>query len=195
VCGEVRTRLGLDTCRYRTPAWVLFKVRVCSVLGSWDPSVGGPDPIPGGGPACTRGGLGPTLGARTVYSGVRDQPWGSRLYIRGSGALPWGCGPLLTPWSIPPSLDTWRLRTHPRGGVGRCCGPRIAACDWGEPCLGPTHSTSTTQLRDSRVGSSSLYSSRGYPSFRVPTVAPGPTSGEDASLQVGPKLVLRVNMA
>jgi hypothetical protein len=43
------------------------------------------------------------------------------------------------------------------------------------------------------MGTVSLYSSKGYPSFRVPTVAPGPTSGEDASLQVGPKLVLRVN--
>jgi hypothetical protein len=29
----------------------------------------------------------------------------------------------------------------------------------------------------------------------VPTVAPGPTLGEDVSLQVGPKLVLCVNMA
>jgi hypothetical protein len=28
---------------------------------------------------------------------------------------------------------------------------------------------------------------RGYPLFRVPTVAPGPASGEDASLQVGPE--------
>jgi hypothetical protein len=78
VCGEVRTRLGLDTCLYQTPAWVLFKVRVCSVLGSWDPFVGGPDPIRGGGggsglhtrrsqtnlggPDCKFGGLGPTLG-------------------------------------------------------------------------------------------------------------------------------------
>jgi hypothetical protein len=42
------------------------------------------------------------------------------------------------------------------------------------------------------VGSSSLHSSRGYPSFRVPTVAPGPTSGEDTSLQVGPKLDWRL---
>jgi hypothetical protein len=50
-------------------------------------------------------------------------------------------------------------------------------------------------LRDSRVGTASLRSSRGYPSSRVPTVAPGPTSGEDVSLQVGPKLVLRLNMA
>jgi hypothetical protein len=36
--------------------------------------------------------------------------------------------------------------------------------------------------KDSCVGTVSLYSSKGYPSFRVPTVAPGPTSGEDASL-------------
>jgi hypothetical protein len=45
------------------------------------------------------------------------------------------------------------------------------------------------------VGTAYSYSSKGYPSFRVPTVAPGPTSGEDGSLQVGPKLVLRFNMA
>jgi hypothetical protein len=49
--------------------------------------------------------------------------------------------------------------------------------------------------KDSRVGTGSSYSSKGYPSFRVPTVAPGPTLGEDTSLQVGPKLVLRLNMA
>jgi hypothetical protein len=42
--------------------------------------------------------------------------------------------------------------------------------------------------RDSRVGTTPSYCSRGYPYFRVPTVAPGPTSGEDTSLQVGPKL-------
>jgi hypothetical protein len=48
--------------------------------------------------------------------------------------------------------------------------------------------------KDSRVGTTSSYSSKGYPSFRVPTVAPEPTSGEDASLQVGPKLVLCFNM-
>jgi hypothetical protein len=34
----------------------------------------------------------------------------------------------------------------------------------------------------SRVGTVSSYSSKGYPSSRVPTVAPGPTSGEDTSL-------------
>jgi hypothetical protein len=41
--------------------------------------------------------------------------------------------------------------------------------------------------RDSRAGTASSYCSKGYPYFRVPTVAPGPTSGEDTSLQVGPK--------
>jgi hypothetical protein len=46
--------------------------------------------------------------------------------------------------------------------------------------------------RDSRVGPASSYCSKGYPSFRVPTVAPGPTSGEDTRLQVGPKLDWRL---
>jgi hypothetical protein len=49
--------------------------------------------------------------------------------------------------------------------------------------------------KDSRVGTVSLHSSLGYPSFWVPTVAPGPTLGEGASLQVGPRLVLCLNMA
>jgi hypothetical protein len=30
--GPDPTRLGLDTCRLRTPTWVLIKARVCSVL-------------------------------------------------------------------------------------------------------------------------------------------------------------------
>jgi hypothetical protein len=42
---------------------------------------------------------------------------------------------------------------------------------------------------DSRAGTVPPYYSKGYPCFRVPIVAPGPTSGEDTSLQVGPKLV------
>jgi hypothetical protein len=46
--------------------------------------------------------------------------------------------------------------------------------------------------RDSRAGTASSYYSKGYPCFRVPTVAPGPTSEEDTSLQVGPKLDWRL---
>jgi hypothetical protein len=46
--------------------------------------------------------------------------------------------------------------------------------------------------RDSRVGTVSSYCSKGYPCFRVPTVAPGPTLREDTSLQVGLKLDWRL---
>jgi hypothetical protein len=46
--------------------------------------------------------------------------------------------------------------------------------------------------RDSHAGTASSYCSKGYPYFRVPSVAPGPTSGEDMSLQVGSKLDWRL---
>jgi hypothetical protein len=62
------------------PAWVLFEARACSVLGPRDPTVGGPDPS-GEGPA-------PSPGVQFTHVEVRDQPWGSGLYIRGSGVLP-----------------------------------------------------------------------------------------------------------
>jgi hypothetical protein len=64
--------------------------------GTLGPPCGRPGPHTGGsgshsrGPACTRGGPGPTLGVWIVYPGVQDQPWGSRLYIRGSSALSGG---------------------------------------------------------------------------------------------------------
>jgi hypothetical protein len=45
---------------------------------------------------------------------------------------------------------------------------------------------------DSRAGTVSSYCSKGYPCFRVPTVAPGPASGKEMSLQVGPKLDRRL---
>jgi hypothetical protein len=80
--GPEPTRLGLDTCRHRTPAWVLFKARVCSILG---PHSGWPGPHTGGG-----GGPDPIPGGRLVHVEVLDQPWRSRLYIQGSGTLPWG---------------------------------------------------------------------------------------------------------
>jgi hypothetical protein len=98
------------------------------------------------GPPCGRpgphtGDRDPIPGVRLAHVEVRDQPWGSGLYVRGSGtnlggpdcisgglALSrGGPNPLLMLWSMPPSLDMWRLRTRPCGGVGRCCGPRIAA--------------------------------------------------------------------
>jgi hypothetical protein len=46
--------------------------------------------------------------------------------------------------------------------------------------------------RDCRRGTVPSYYSKGYPCSRVPTVAPGPASGEGTSLQVGPKLDRRL---
>jgi hypothetical protein len=48
------------------------------------------------------------------------------------------------------------------------------------------------ETRDSRAGTVPCYCSKGYPYFRVSTVALGPASGEDMSLQVGPKLDCRL---
>jgi hypothetical protein len=46
--------------------------------------------------------------------------------------------------------------------------------------------------RDSYAGTVPSHCSKGYPCSRVLTVAPGPASGEDTSLQVGPKLDWRL---
>jgi hypothetical protein len=46
--------------------------------------------------------------------------------------------------------------------------------------------------KDSRMDTEPSYCSNGYPFSRVLTVAPGPASGEDTSLQVGPKLDCRL---
>jgi hypothetical protein len=46
--------------------------------------------------------------------------------------------------------------------------------------------------KDSHMDTAPSYCSNGYPYSRVPTVAPGPASGEDTSLQVGPKLDCRL---
>jgi hypothetical protein len=42
------------------------------------------------------------------------------------------------------------------------------------------------------MGTVPSHYSKGYPCFRVPTVAPGPTLREDTSLQVGLKLDWRL---
>jgi hypothetical protein len=46
--------------------------------------------------------------------------------------------------------------------------------------------------KDSRMDTAPSYCSNGYPTSRVLIVAPGPASGEDTSLQVGPKLDCRL---
>ena len=121
----------------------------------------------------TESGLGPTPRGLGPVPGVRRHPprrsWtlpgGPVRICRGPTLSYGGPDPPLIPWRIMSSLATWRPWSRPRGGVGAV-----------------RHAT-----RDSHAGTVPSYCSKGYPCFRVPTVAPGPTSGEDTSLQVGPK--------
>jgi hypothetical protein len=90
---------------------------------------------------------------------------------------------------------TRRLRTCMYIGV-RC--PSVGIRTYWVWCLSlprgalwPAHlvgsGTVLRVARRRRMGAVSSCCRRGYPCFRVPTVAPGPASGEDASLQVGPE--------
>jgi hypothetical protein len=124
------------------------------------PHTGGSDPIPG--VRFTH------VEARTVYTGVRHLPMGSGLtgdtleYVTFSGHV------------AAPDPPMW-------------WGQVLLLTQSSRPRLGRVMAWSHIQLlyhatKNSRVGTTSLYSSKGYLSVRVPTVAPGPTSGEDASL-------------
>jgi hypothetical protein len=122
--------------------------------------------------------------ARTLHREVRDPSRGSGLYPRRSWTLPGGpvriCrGPTLPLGGPDPPLIPWRiLSSRPRGGPGAF--PVVGSCV-------VRHAT-----KDSRLDTTPSYCSNGYPISRVLTVAPGPASGEDTSLQVGPKLDCRL---
>jgi hypothetical protein len=128
------------------------------------------------GPHCGRlglhtGGPDPILGVRFAHMEVLDQTWRPRPYIQGSGTFPWGSEH---------TGDTLENVTFSR---------HMAAPDppmlWGQvlllaqsshPRLGQVMAWSHIQLlyhatKNSRVGTASLYSSKGYPSFRVPTLS------------------------
>jgi hypothetical protein len=118
-------------------------------MGGLDPirGGGGPDPIPG----------------------VLNQTGRSGLYIQGSGTFSWKSGL---------SVDLLEYITF----SGHVAAPDLPM-RWGHalllaqssrPRLGRVMTWSHVQLfyhatKDSRVGSASLYSSKGYPSFRVST--------------------------
>jgi hypothetical protein len=124
--GPDPSRPGLDTCRHRTPAWALIKARVCSILEPGTPSWAVRTPyrevwIHSRGLVRIRGGPGPNLEARTIYTWVRHLPMGVRT--RG------GTGPAHV------------------GGVRCCCWPRVVARGWGESWPGPTYSSFTTRLK------------------------------------------------
>jgi hypothetical protein len=129
--GPEHTRAGLDTCQLYTPTWALRKAL---------------------GPHCGRsgphtGGLDPILGVRSVHVGVLDRLGGPDCISRGLALPHGGSDSLLTPCSIVLSLATWWPRSHARGGVRRCCWPRVVARGWGESWSGPTHSPFTTRLK------------------------------------------------
>jgi hypothetical protein len=121
------------------------------------------DPIVSG-PDPTQRGPEPILGVRFAPVEVPDLSRRSGLHIQGSGLTIDTLEYIIfSSHVVAPELSTW----------------------WGSGVV--YHAT-----RDSRAGTASSYCSKGYPCFRVPTVAPGPTSGEDTSLQVGPKLDWRL---
>jgi hypothetical protein len=135
-----------------------------------------------GHPGPHKGRSGPIPGVRFAHVEVLDQTWRPGPYIQESGTFPWGSGHVAAP--DPPMWS----------------GQVLLLAQSSRPRLGRVMAWSHIQLfyhvaKNSHVGTTSLYSSKGYPSFRVPTVALGPTSGEDESLLVGPKLVLCLNMA
>jgi hypothetical protein len=102
------------------------------------------------------------------------------------------------------SMSPWELRTRTHMGPVFLCGgpdptvlPGMYYPSSPRGALRPAHVVgSGVVLRVTWrccTGAASSYCRRGYPCFKVPTVAPGPTSGEGASLQVGPKPVPRIS--
>jgi hypothetical protein len=134
------------------------------------------------GPERTRAGLDtcqlrtPTWGLSKVlgpYCGSPGPTWRSGLYIQGSGTFPWGSGLTVdaleyitfSSHMVAPEPPTWwgqalLLAQSNRSSLGR-------AMIWSHIQL-LYHAT-----KDSRVGTASSYSSKGYPIFRVPTIFKG----------------------
>jgi hypothetical protein len=142
------------------PRLALIKVRVLLLLESWDLVVSDPDP--------TQGGLGPVSGVRSVPTEVLDLARRSGLCIQGSGTFPWGSRPI---------VDTLEYIVS----SGHVAAPGAAhVVGSGVVC----HVT-----RDSRMDSMPSYCSKGYPCFRVPTVAPGPPQGRIRACRWGQSLI------
>jgi hypothetical protein len=115
--------------------------------------------------------------------------------MQGFSTFPWGSGLIVdtleyiifSSHMAAPEPPTWWGRVLL---LAQSSFPRLGRAMVWYHALHLNHAT-----KDNRVGTVSSYGSKGYPCSRVLTVAPGPTSGEDVSLQVGPKLELRLNMA
>jgi hypothetical protein len=70
----------------------------------------------------------------------------NRIY-RGPAPSHGGPDSLVMPQSMSLSLDTWRHRTRPCGGVRCCCWPRVVVRGLGESWPGPTYNSFTTRLK------------------------------------------------
>jgi hypothetical protein len=116
-CGS--HQIGSGDVSALDPAWVLIKVRVCSVLEPLDPTVGGPNPI--------QGGPDPILGVRFAHVEVLDQTWRPGPYIQGSGTFPWGSGLTVDDSEYVTFSGHVAAPDPPCGGVRRCCRPRVVA--------------------------------------------------------------------
>jgi hypothetical protein len=144
------------------PRLALIKAWVFFTLESRDPTVSSPAPPEGSG--THPGGLVCTCGGLEPRPEVRAVHPGVRHFPVGVRTH---CH----------HLGVYRL-LWPHGGPG-------AAHVEGSGAV--HHAT-----RDSRAGTVSPHCSKGYPCPRVLTVAPGTASGEETSLQVGPKLDCRL---
>jgi hypothetical protein len=150
------------------PRLALIKAWVFSVLESRDPAVSGLDP--------TQRGPDPILGVRFAPVEVQDLTRMPSLFIQGSGTSAWGSGP------AGDTLECAALWTRSGTGPAQVVRLVLLLAQSSRPTLGRVMAWSHVQpfyhaTKGSRVGTVSSYSSKWYPSFRVPTVAPGPTSG------------------
>jgi hypothetical protein len=113
--------------------------------------------------------------------------WVARTLHRGSKHARGGSGPCPEVRSVRPVV-----RYFPMGVQTLCWYPGIYRLIRPRGGPGAVHVVGSSAVhhatRDSRTCTVSSYCSKGYPWFRVPTVAPGPASGEETSLQVGLKL-------
>jgi hypothetical protein len=117
-----------------------------------------------GGPDPTQRGPGPVPGVRSVPAEVLDPARRSGPDMLGSG----------------PTVDTLEDIVSPSHVVAL-----EPSTWWGQVFV--HHAT-----KDSRMDIAPPYCSNRYPFSKVLTVALGPASGEDTSLQVGPKLDCRL---
>jgi hypothetical protein len=100
--------------------------------------------------------LDPIRGVRIPFQGSGSHTWRSWTKLGGPDRIHrglarpapshWGPDSLVIPQSMSLSLDTWRHRTRPCGGVRCCCWPRVVARGWGKSWPGPTYSSFTTRL-------------------------------------------------